>query len=381
MSAAPLKDVIDQITDQKSGQDAAPIQKDNKYRPFIDLMNEVQPDLTKQAQIMRLLVGSGAFTGKDVTSVDVGPVRVESLYPVIAKIINQEHKLATMLMNRPSVRVTDYDVRIPEENVGDAILPFFNVDGDLPATVETVLSERHNTLGAFGQQIKLSFMADALAMQSPYNRNEFQAQVSGAMNRVNRSLNQYLWANTEQTGEAIGQTPQPGGFYTRSTSNTVSAGSANLTDALIKGRVDALAASFGYDGLPDLVGFCHSSQIPILRNLMITRYPGTDPMSKLEYDNVLKARADAYGLTINAIYEDDNGMVIPFFRDEQMPANLAMIFRADLPQLGLFELNGQLGPHLIERPIATLYRSYVLFMLYTLIDPLVVSRSSITSVL
>lgn len=376
--SATLKDMVDQITEQKSG-DQAPVQKDQRYRPFIDLMNEVQPDITKQNQIMKMLVGSGVFTGKDVTSIDIGPVRVESLYPVIAQIVNTEFKLAKMLLNRPVERVTDYRERIVEENVGDQTLPFFNMDGDLPPVYQSVLSNRFNTLGAFGQQIKLSFMADALAFQSPYKRNEFEAQVSAALNKVNRSLNSYTWANTEQTGEAIGQTPQPGGFYTRSTSNIVSAGGSNLTDALIAGRVSAMAASFGFDGLTDLVGFCHDGQLPILRNLMINRYPGTDPMSKLQYDNVLTQKAKAMGLTIDAIYESDNGKVIPFFRDEQMPANTSMIFRADLPQLGMFELGGNFGPHLIERPIATLYRSYVLFLLFTLLDPLVVSRSVITN--
>ena len=348
-----------------------------EYKPWAQILAEEIPDTSKRARIDNLLVKAGVY--KDVTSVDLGPVRISSLYPIIAQIVNLEFKLLRMLNARTPLRVTDYQTRIPEETIGTDIIPFFNLDANLPPVYQSILSERTNTLGAVGQQIQVSFMASELAAQSPYRRDELANQIAKAMTRINRSLNLYLWNNVEQTGEQVGQVPQFGGFFQRSNTNVQATGGSNLTDAFIANAINQMAAVFGYDGLEDVVGFTNNTQISVIRSLMINRYPGNNPMAKMEYDQELKDRVTAMGLpTVQMIYEDSNALVIPFIRDMQMPANSTLLFKGMLPVLGKFQLQGSFGPFVIERPITNLYKLDVAFDICTLVDPLQVSRASIT---
>jgi hypothetical protein len=387
--AALLNDVVDFINGKSvdPAASAAAAESTEDFVPFESVIYDaVKGDSQKHQQLKSLVWASGAFgaaTNKDVTSVDVGPVRISSLYPIIAQIVNLEFKLLRLLASKTPYRCTDIDVRIPEENIGNDILPFFNVDGSLPPVSQSILTERYNNLGAIGQQINASFMASELAAQSPYRRDELANQMQKAFIRINRSMNKYLWSTATAggiaTGEAVGETPVPGGFYDRSTANVAATGGSNLTDAFISGRVDAMATSFGYDGLEDMVAFTNNTQISVIRNLMINRYPGNDPMKKMEYDNELMTRVRDLGQqSVQMIYEDNNGLVIPFIRDMQMPSSVTMFFKAALLQLGLFQLQGQFGPWMLERPITTLYRLYVAFNLFTLVDPLIVSRAVLT---
>lgn len=376
-----LKDVIDQAVDNKAvGSEVK--DPSMEFVPFQKMLYQELGDVAKVDSMLKFLAQTGAIamsSNKDVVSVDLGAVRATSLFDVINMIVNPEHKLLKMLLSRPQERVTDLHVRIPEEDIGAAALDFFNMDGTLPDAAQTTLSARNNTAGALGQQITVSMLAQELAAQGPYQRNEFQKQFDAATVRINRAVNLNLWDNTEVTAEAVGNVPQPGGFATRSTANVAAVGGGNLTDALISGRVSAIAASFGYDALDDLVGFTNAAQIPIIRNLMINRNPGTDPMSKLQYDNVLMQKVQALGLdAVQMIYEDNNGKVVPFVRDEQMPSGTTLLCRAGLPRMGQLYLNGKPGYHLLERPNANLYRQWVYFVVFTLLDPLVSSRGKLT---
>lgn len=386
---AAIADVVDFING-KSIDPQASVAKDESqegFAPFESIIYDaVKGDSEKHMQLKSLIWNSGAFgapTNKDITSVDVGPVRVSSMYPIIAQIVNLEFKLLRLLASKQPYRCIDIDVRIPEEDIGNDILSFFNVDGQLPAVSQSILKERYTNLGAIGQQIQSSFLASELAAQSPYRRDELAAQMQKAFIRINRSMNKYLWSTASvggaNTDEQVPGVPVPGGLYDRSTANVAATGGSNLTDAFISGRIDAMASSFGYDGLEDIVGFTNNTQVSVIRNLMINRYPGNDPMKKMEYDNELMSRVKDLGQqSVQMVYEDNNGLVIPFIRDMQMPSGVTMLFKAALLQLGLFQLQGQFGPWMIERPITTLYRLYVAFQMFTLIDPLVVSRSALT---
>jgi len=373
---AALSDVIDYIQGKQVSTETVEKQQAPVYKSWDEILTDSIPDSVTRSKIDRLCK---AYAFKDVTSVDMGPVRISSLYPIIAQIINLEFKLLKMLSAKAPYRVTDYQTRIPEENIGNDQVPFFNVDSALPPVAQSILTERTNTLGAQGQQIQVSFMASELAAQSPYRRDELANQIAKAMVRINRSMNYQLWNAVESTGEAVGEVPQPGGFFTRSTANGQALGGSNLTDAFIANAVNNMAAYFGYDGLDDIVAFTDQAQISVVRNLMINRYPGNNPMAKLEYDNELVAKVKSMGLpAIQMIYEDNNGLVIPFIRDTQMPAGSTLIFKGGLPTLGLFQLQGNFGPFVIERPITNLYKLDVCFQLWTLVDPLQVSRAPMT---
>lgn len=376
-----LKDVVDQLSNK--GADAAAVQKDQSvlYRPWKqELLEACAGNSFAAEKLGKMLLKSNIFEAWDVTTTDLGPVRIDSLFPTINLVENRDHPFLNVLRSKPRFRATDYSIRIVEENAGTDILPFFNLDGAMPAVVDTALSARYNTLGAVGQAVKVSWMASELAQQGPYNRDEDAAQLRAAMNRLDRSMNQYAWTNTEQTGEGAGQVPQPGGFYTRSTTNVSDVVGSNLTDAIITDMVNDLGAVFGYNGLDDMVMCIPRNQLPIIRSLMINRFPGTTSLTKLAYDDILKAKQAAYGYPIDAIYEDNNGKIIPMFVDDQLAQDVAILFRAKYPALAGFQWRGTFGPHLVQLPIA-LFTSYaVLFDIMSIVDPLTVSRSTRTSV-
>jgi hypothetical protein len=379
-----LKDMVDKIADKSAAPaDQAPAQ--DLYRPFMaDLLKACDGKMDQAEKLAEMIAKSGIFVGayKDVTSTSVGPVRIDSLFPAIALIENRDHPFLNGLRSKPRFRCTDYNVRIPEEDAGTEILNWFNLDGSMPAVVQATLDARYNTVGALGQSLKVSWMAQELAMQGPYNRNEDADQLARALNRIDRSLNQYMWANTRVNNEVVPNVPQPGGFYTRSTAN-VSAITGNLTDAIITGMVDQIANYFGYQNLNDLVMMVPRAQLPVIRNLLINRFPGTTALTQMEFTNMINRDSSDYGFKgypVNFFYQDNNGINLPIFVDDQAPSQVAELFRASYPQLGGFEFRGQYGPHLVQLPIA-LFTSYVVvFDLVTLIDPLVVSRSVRTGV-
>lgn len=378
MSAlAGLHDVVDYIQGKAVNPDAqvekkAPVEA----RPWELLLAEEFPDTVKRERFNRMMVGSNVY--KNVTTGDLGPVRIVSLYPIIAQIVNLETKFLNILKKKSPYKCTDFQIRIPEENIGNDQLQPFNMDGNLPPVTQSVLTERTNTLSAIGQQIQISFMASEIAAQSPYRRDELAAQLAKAMVRIDRTMNAMLLNSVEQTSEALPNVPLLGGFTNRSTANLQAAGGSNLTDVFISTAINQMAASFGYDQLTDVVGLTNNTQISVIRNLMINRYPGNNPMTKLQYDTELARRCANVGVEVQMVYEDNNTLAIPFVREMQLPAGTTLLFRNSLPQLGLFQMQNQFGPWVVERPITNLYRLDVAFNLFSLVDPLVVSRAMIT---
>lgn len=377
MSAlAGLQDIVDYIQ-EKSAKGAAPVEKTQKpIENWQEILYKEFPDSVKRDRLNRMFAASGVY--KDVTSSDLGPVRIVSLYPIIAQIVNLETKFLNILKQKAPYRCTDFQTRIPEENIGSDQLQPFNMDGNLPPVTQSILSERTNTLTAIGQQISVSFMASELAAQSPYRRDELAAQLAKAMIRIDRTMNSLLLSSVEQTSEAVPNVPQLHGFVTASTANVQATGGSNLTDIFISTAVNQQAAYFGYDQLTDLVALTNNTQTSVVRNLMINRYPGNQPMSKLQYDTELAARVAKVGVPVQMMYEDNNQVAIPFIREMQLPAGTTILFRSSLPSLGKFQMQGQFGGFVVERPITNLYRLDVCFDIFTLVDPLVVSRSLIT---
>lgn len=377
-----LTDVIDKIKEQKSVKAGVESHKvapnDAEYKSLDEILfDQFKGDGSKARLFKSICASNGVF--KDVTSSDMGPIRIQSLFPIIAQIQNDETKFLNLLRGRATYRCTDLQVRIPVEDIVTDLLPFFNVDGTLPAVYQSKLEEFTNTVGAVGQQIQISFLASELAAQSPYRRDELAAQLQKAMLRIDRSMNAYLWSNIESTGEQLpNSVPQPGGFINRSLLNVQAIGASNLTDAYISTAATQIANRFGYDQLNDIVAFTTQGQTSVVRNLMINRYPGNNPVATAAWAAQLAARAAMFGVEPQMMYEDNNQVAIPFIRDQQLPAGTTVIFKGAVPRLGQFELQGSQGPWVIERPITNLYRLDVAFNMFTLIDPMQESRATIT---
>jgi len=378
-----LNDLVDYFQQSKSA-DAG--EQSNVKKTVLDepkafdlIIAESFPDSAARSKFKNFLTTSGIY--KDINTTDIGPVRLVSLYDTIVKTFNPETKFYNVLNSKPVEQVTDYQARIVEEDINNYNVTDFNMDGALPAVNQSVLSQRSNTLQAKGQGLAISWMEQELAAQGPYKRQEYATQLMFAAIRMAKSWSATMLSNTEQTSESVPNVPSLGGFITRSVQNVIPAGGGNLTDALIAQMIGQLAVPYGYDAVAsDIVAFTNAAQIPVIRNLMINRYPGTDPMSKLQYDNVLKARMGAVGLPdIQAVYEDNNGVVIPFVRDLQLPANTTLFFRASFPRMGGFKFGGKFGPYVVSRQIGTFYDLNYMFDLKTLLDPMVNTRGTITN--
>ena len=373
-----VQDLIDVIAKDANPKavvkDAAP-NPNRELRSWDLILHQNIPDSVMRDRMEKMFAVSGM--AKSLLTPDLGAIRIPSLYPVIQQIYNPETKFLNMLNMKPVYKMTDTTVKIVEESIGGDSLAPFNMEGALPGMVQSILSERENTLTCLGQVIQLSWLAEAIAAQSPYQRQEYQKQLQLALVRIFRSKNALLLNSVRQTSEVLPMVPQLGGFTNRSTNGT-QAITGNLTDVYLANAVNSIAAYYGYDELNDLVGFTNNVQISVIRNLMINRYPGNEPMAKMAYDTELQRKAEKVGVPFQMLYEDNNGVSIGFIREMQMPAGSTILFRAGLPQLCGFQFDGQFGPHIVERPITQLFRLEVVFDLFSLADPVVVSRAQVT---
>lgn len=375
-----LQDLMDYFQTDKSAGNAEAVEPIKKAEPKpFDLIIAEAFATNKERSAFKSFLGETLY--KDLNSTDIGPVRMQSLAGGVGTMIsNPETKFLQILEKNGIEQVTDYQFRIVEEDINNYNVSDINMDGSTPAVNQSVLSQRSNTLMAKGHGVAISWMEQELAAQGPYKRKELNQQLAAAMLRLRKNWSATMLSSVEQTSEQVPNIPTLGGFITRSIQNVVPAGGGNLTDALIAQVTNAMAVPYGYDAVAsDIVAFTNAAQIPVIRNLMINRYPGTDPMTKLAYDNVLKARMAAVGLDVQMVYEDNNGIVIPFVRDLQLPAGTTLFFRMSFPKIAGFKFNGQYGPFVVSREVGTFYDLRYVLDLKSVFDPYVNTRSTITN--
>ena len=188
-----------------------------------------------------------------------------------------------------------------------------------------------------------------------------------------------LLSNTEVKAENAANIPQWGGFITRSTSYNL-ATSGDLTNALIQGRVDAIANNADAQGLSydvPIMALCHPGQLAKIEDLMIARYPGQHSIAQESLNAMLQAGLPNLNMAPNqmAVYKPRPGRPILFIGDSQLPSGYCVFFVPNLPKLGKFQMMGSFGPWVLERPTADLKRILYVFDAATLIDPLVPSRA------
>lgn len=320
---------------------------------------------------------------KAIGSTDIAQLRLTSLAPQVGVLRNEETIFLNMLESNPTVRATDYQLKIRERRIGSDTVAWFNMDGSLPANAQSNRPFRYNTLGAAGNQLNISFMAQELGKQSPVDKTDIVAQeIEDEMVRIRRFMNEKLLKNTEVVFEGTSATPKPGGFIDRSELyNVVTSG--DLTNPLIQGRVDAIAnygaaQGLGY-GIP-LVCLTTTTQIAKIRDLMIARYPGETSTAYLAHMQTLMSKLAAVNIPLDqmAIYKPDPGRPIVFIAEGQLPSGTALFFDPRQPQLAQFEMFGQVGPWVLERPTTALSSLLLVWTAFSLVDPLVETRAVIT---
>lgn len=335
-----------------------------------------------QAAAMELMSKSLAPVLKQIGSVDVMALRLVTLSDRVATQYNPETRFLNFLEAKNSSQpLNDYQLRIIEQNIVTNYASPFNMDAaSLPGQVQSQWIQRYNTATAIGDTIKDSYMAqNLLSLQGqPQGTSQFEREVDLEIIRIRKGMNRTLLANVEVVSEAAGQIPQLGGFITRSTNAPISAGGGNFTNALLQQGMDQIAALYGYD---QCALFVTKGQMAVIRDLMINRFPGENSATFRENMAGMFSAVDpdAKGLQTNVCYMPYPGMVIPVYYDLDMPANTAIMFKADFPRLARMKFGGSTGPHLLMRPEATLFDLALVFDLYSLEDGQVNSRVQFTN--
>lgn len=316
---------------------------------------------------------------KDLGVTDITSLRLLSVSDRSPVLRNEDSKFLNFLESQgKSPMLKDYQYRIRERNINTASATPFNPDGDLPAIRQSKRPARTNTLTFLGNTTKVSFMADAIA-SGQANVNLMSEEIDDEIVRIRTTMSSMLLSNTEQVVEAIGSVPQLGGMIDRSILNNFAVTGGNLTEAYIQQGADAIRAALG-SGKQQVL-WIPSSQLAVLDNLMITRYPGNDAMTHFQRQDLAK-RMVGFNVEPDLMYLPRPGKPIPVVFDDQLPDGTALMFtweRELYPRLPKFQLFGSLGPWVLARPNASLYELVVVWDSFSLDDPLVESRAVYTS--
>jgi len=318
---------------------------------------------------------------KELRSPDLSSIRLISLEKQATELANKQTVFLNICESNGIERVTDFQHRFRERNIGSDAAEFFNPNGDFAAEAESNRPTRDNTLGFLGNQLNIRLIAEELASQSPIARtNLVQEEVEHELIRIRRKMNSALISNTEIKAENAANIPQWGGFITRSTLYNL-ATSGDLTNALIQGRVDAIANNADAQGLTydaPIMALCHPGQLSKIEDLMIARYPNAQhSIAQEQLNAMLMAGLPNLGIAPQqmAVYKPRPGRPVLFIGESQLPSGYCVFFVPNLPKLGKFQMMGSFGPFVLERPTADLKRIIYCFDAATLVDPLVESRA------
>lgn len=321
-----------------------------------------------------------------VNSYDLSGIRLTSIADVQPELLNRTTVFHDIIDQNGVLPVTDFQVMWPELYAGDDAVEFFNLNGANPGEAEMDRGVMTNTMGALGNKLSIPWITEELAAQSPRRPFAERAnQIRMQLGRMRRFANQKLLANTEVTAETAAFFPQWGGFATRSTANGLVLGVAgNLTNAIIQGRVDAIANNASNNGLGrtvPLVALCGGAQIAVIRDLMIARFPGENSQSYLATQSQMMATLPGVKLPSDMVraYQPDPGRAVLFVEEPQLTSGQCILFDPSEPRLGQMSINSKFGPWVVERPVPELSTLLVIFDFKTLIDPLTASRSLISN--
>lgn len=325
------------------------------------------------------------YVTKAVQSTDLQGIRLVSLYDQVAQLVNTQTVFRSIAEKNGVYRSTDYQIKWTEEYAGAGAIGFFNLNSNTnPAEDQMNRGVRTNTMGAYGWTLNLPFIVTELAGQSPVAPQDIKMrEVKMGLARMARFSNANLLSGTENTNELVGNA-RWGGFIDRSTSyNLALAPGSDLTDAIIQGRVDAIANAASNNGLGynrPLVALTTSAQIAKIRSLMIARFPGENSQAFYATQDMLESLG-LKGLVLpeqTRVYQPDPGLPVVFILEPQLPAGTTIFFDPMQLQIAKFQMMGQLGPFVVERYTSTLNRLYVCWDFESLVDPLVPSRAVVT---
>jgi hypothetical protein len=377
------QDLVEQLVAKKHNRAVRPSAQEFKPMDLGKAIGTIESSATREWLTDKIT--------KDLKSTDISSLRLVSLADKTAELRNQQTVFLNMLEANPVQRVTDFQMRFRERRLGQNVASFFNLNQDAfaPEAVSNRPS-RTNTLGFMGNALNIRIIAQELGAQSPVQPVDLvQEEIEFEITRIRRAMNAALLVNQEVVSESAGNTaPQPGGFVNRSTLyNTALGVKGDFTNAIIQSAQDQIANAGNPEGISynvPLVCLCPLGQISKIRDLMISRYPGENSQAALETQAELRARFAQVGIAPYQMksYQPDPGQAILFIAEpilQNVQPGTAIFFDPTQPMLAQFQINGQYGPWALERPTAALTTLLYTFNGFSLMDPLVESRSVVTN--
>jgi hypothetical protein len=349
-----------------------------------DALEEACPEGSKRAKIFNTILEP--VITKLVRSTDIATLRMATLVDRVAELRNDETPFLNWLETQPMgvEPVNDYQIRFDEWNKGQDLAEPFNIEDSIGEEAKSQRATRNNTLTCVGNKIAVSLITQEFASQQR-GVDMMGRELDFEVGRIRRAMNRMLLSNTEVKMESAGNIPQLGGLVTRSTAYGVSAGGSDLTRLLIQGRIDAIANDLNEEGMGfgvPLVGFTNHRQIGVLRDIIISEYNGIDPVSRMQFEANLMSRLQTARISDGMVFEpNNNSSPILFVKDSQLPAGVTILFDSRQPQLAKMPLGGQYGPYALQRPTEKLQTLNTMFDLFSLIDPIILSRAVISGVL
>ncbi len=324
---------------------------------------------------------------KAVESYDLTGVRLDSMYDAMAELANAQTIFRDIIAANGIYQSTDFQIAWRETYANGSAEPeFFNLNNGLPAEAEMSRAVRRNTMGAYGNQLNIRWITEALDEQSPISTQDERAtQLRMQLVKMKRFSNQHMLANTEVTSEIIGDIPQWGGFATRSTDNaTVLAASSDLTSPLLQALVNQVTNPASVDALGmdiPLVMLVTNAQIAKVRDLMIARFPAENSTTFLDYQARLERMLPGVKLNPDMVmfYRANPGGMVACIYEPQLTAGLGLMFMPTLPKIAKFKLMGTFGSWSVSRPTPELTNLFCTFDFESIVDPLLASRGSYTN--
>ena len=319
-------------------------------------------------------------TLKALGTTNIGSLRLVSVSERIARKFNPDTKFLNWLETKPAAQIDDFQYRILEQDIGSGTATPVSLERTTVfPEVNSSFEARYNTLTCLGNTVSSSIIAQDIA-QRQRGVNLIERLVDDHLIRIRRTMNSMLLQNVEAVTEGPTNVPQLGGFLTRSTSNAQNAGGSNFTHTLLQAGIDVIENALG-EGR-ELMLWGGSGQLPVVRDLMINRYTGENSAAHRELmDELRREQMAKAGISTQVVYEGFPGGAIPYVYDRLMPSSTAVLFDASLPRLARFLLEGVGGPYVValQEPNSAMYNLVAVFDLFTLDDPLQVSRVKYTN--
>lgn len=344
----------------------------SRAKSFGESMYESHPDSMRRNNIQKTL-NSFLLDKMKLGTTDIGALLVTSISPRMAFIRNEETPLLNLFESAPGpeLLVDDWQYRVVERRQGTVRASQVNPEASplTTTTLQSVRTEKFNTLGFWGDPISVSFVATAQAEQQQ-GVNLLRQEMDSQVLRIRKRMNYDYWNSVRQQSFAPQNTPAIGGLISRITTNTDSIGGIDLTALLLEGYNALVGAQVGFNVQKMLFG--DPRQMGAVRTIEIARYGGSNQTSYLEWNRVMKEQFSQYRVPVDRVYEFNIGPAMPVAHDTDLPSGVAVILTINpdyIPRPVNFQIGGQVGPWMFVRPVYDLKETVFVLNGGTLDDP------------